>query len=78
MIFDGGPQPIEVTEAVLCEQFNCLPGDLDEQETDRLLRIVYARSVQAAFGKMKRNEKQSRAEALLIGEILKAKAAQSG
>ena len=77
MIFDGGRQPIEVTEAILCEQFNCLPSELDEEETGRLLRVVYARSVQSAFGKMKQGEKQSRAEALLIGEILKAKAAQS-
>ena len=77
MIFDGGRQPLELTEAILCEQFNCLPSELDEEETDRLLRIIYARSVQTAFGKMKRNEKQSRSEALLIGQVLKAKAALS-
>ena len=78
MIFDGKPQPIEVAEAILCEQFGCLPSELDEEETDRLLRITYARSVQAALGKMKRNEKRSLGEALMIGEILKAKAARSG
>lgn len=78
MIFDGKPQPLEVAEAILCEQFGCLPSELDEEETERLLCIVYARSVEGAFRKMKRGEKQIRAEALLIGEILKAKAARSG
>ena len=71
---DGGPQPIESVEATLCEQFNCLPSHLDDEETLRMLNIVYCRSVQSAFRALKAREPRSPGQRAVIGEILRAKA----
>ena len=64
--------PPEMLEAMLCEHFQCLPSELDQEDGDRLLTLMYAQSVARAFGKLRRGEKRTPGEAELIRNIKRA------
>ena len=54
---------------MLCQQFSCLPSQLDAEDGVRLLNMVYAQSVSQAFQRMREN-KQTSDDMELIGPIL--------
>ena len=37
-IYEGGPQPQLLMEALLCEMYGCLPSELDGEDVARLLK----------------------------------------
>jgi len=73
---DGKPQPVEAIESVLCEAFGCTLRQLDEEDTPRLMAVLYARNVADAFQALKSRRTRSPAQRALIGGVLREKAAR--
>lgn len=62
--------PHPLLEAMLCEQFHCLPSALDEEDAPRLLQGLEALSLYQALRRLQRGEKLSREEREMVGEVL--------
>jgi len=61
--------PPEILDATLCERFNCLPSQLDNEDGTRLLSIIYAGSIAEAFQRLRQN-KQTAEDMEILGPIL--------
>lgn len=62
--------PHPLLEAMLCEQFHCLPSALDEEDAPRLLQGLEALALYQALRRLQRGEKLSREEHETVGEVL--------